>query len=247
MPRCPSLLFRIPSIHIYTDAPTDASTEVPQPQCFPDTPPRLLLPSLSVASILFRTALICHPAGEADSSPPEPSVSFNHLPRSSGSRLDTQVWSCDSPVYSSSVASHRSSCEVQGRYKIHKVLPAEMPACISVVFPASLFLLFHTRLVGFFFSSPLPCCDLPGLSIFAPAISSALFPISVLRSQLKRDLLGDVPWSTHPWSTPVNHQALLCKLSDTSTCLIGSGRRRSPVRHARRKSPRERACENTHS
>lgn len=98
-----------------------------------------------------------------------------------------------------------------------------------------------------FFSSPLPCCDLPGLSIFAPAISSALFPISVLRSQLKRDLLGDVPWSTHPWSTPLNHQALLCKLSDTSTCLIGSGRRRSPVRHACRKSPRERACENTHS
>lgn len=154
MPRCPSLLFRIPSIHIYTDAPTDASTEVPQPQCFPDTPPRLLLPSLSVASILFRTALICHPAGEADSSPPEPSVSFNHLPRSSGSRLDTQVWSCDSPVYSSSVASHRSSCEVQGRYKTHKVLPAETPACISVVFPASLFLLFHTRLVGFFFRVP---------------------------------------------------------------------------------------------
>lgn len=47
--------------------------------------PCLLLPSISMASILFKTTLICHPAGEADSPSPESSVSFNHLPRSNES------------------------------------------------------------------------------------------------------------------------------------------------------------------
>lgn len=141
--------------------------------------------------------------------------------------LDTQVRSRDSPVYNSSVASCRSQREVQGPYKVHKVLPAKTPAYIPDVLLASPFLLFHTRLVGFF-SSLLPCCALPGLSICVAAISSALSPTSLLRSQLKLDLLGDVSWSTHPWSTTVTHQALLHKLLDTSNCLIGSGRRRSP-------------------
>lgn len=68
----------------------------------------------------------------------------------------------------------------------HKVLPAKTPAYIPDVCPVSLFLLLHTRPVGFL-SSPPPCRDLPGLSIFVPAISSDLFPVSLLRSQLKLD------------------------------------------------------------
>lgn len=106
-------------------------------------PPSRLEPLLSVTPLVRQTALHRNPVFPSTISHGAAAVA-----------LDTQVWSCDSPVYSSSVASHTSSCEVQGRYKIHKVLPAEMPACISVVFPASLFLLFHTRLVGFFFRVP---------------------------------------------------------------------------------------------